>query len=59
MPSFAKSHEVTPDFFRGINRQRVARRIIFKAADQDANDFSLEIQNRRAGLAALRGQVHP
>ena len=54
----AETNEIAPDFFGGFNRQCVTGRIILQAADQDPDHFAFQIQQWRAGFAALRRQVH-
>ena len=59
MARFAEANEVAANFFRGIDRQRVAGGIVFQTADENADDFALEIKQRRAGFTALRRQIDP
>ena len=53
----AETDVIAPDFFRGVDRQRVASRAAVHAADENADDFALEIEERRAGFTALRGKI--
>ena len=57
MARLAETDEVSPDLFRGIDRQRVTSGIIFEAADQDADHLALQVQKRRAGFSALGRQI--
>ena len=58
VPRFAETNEIIPDFLRGIDGQSMAGRAVFNATNEYADDFSLEIQDWRASLSALRGNVH-
>ena len=55
----AEAHIVAANFFRGIDRQRVTGRSAVHAADENADHFTFEIEERRARFAALRGKVDP
>src|SRR5438876_10566000 len=57
MSRFAKTHEIAPNFFRRLNRQRVTG-IIFERVDQNSDDFAYQIQKWSAALTALRRQIH-
>src|SRR5204863_9514166 len=56
MPRFAKADEIAPNFFRGLNWQRVTR-IIFEGVEQNSDYFAFEIQEGSAALSALRRQI--
>src|SRR5437899_13009371 len=57
MSRFAKAHEIAPNFFRRLNRQRVTG-IIFERVEQNSDDFAFQIQKWSATLTALRRQIH-
>src|SRR5438552_17351756 len=57
MSRFAKTHEIAPNFFRRLNRQRVTG-IIFERVEQNSDDFAFQIQKWSAALTALRRQIH-
>ena len=59
MPRFAETNEIIPDLLRGIDGQGMAGRAVFNASHEYADDLALEIQDRRASLSALGGNVDP
>ena len=46
MSHFAKTQEIAPDFFRRLDRQSVAGRIVFQSERNNAHDFSLHVEER-------------
>src|SRR6266850_2389761 len=57
MPGLAETHEIAPNFLGCFNWHCVARSVVFKTANNDTNDFTFHVQQRRAGFTALRRQI--
>src|SRR5205807_8062359 len=57
MSRFAKADEIAPNFFRGLDWQRVTR-IIFEGVEQNSDYFAFQIQKWSAAFTALRWQIH-
>ena len=57
VPGLAETDEIAPDFLCRFNRHRVTRRVVLETANDDANDLTFQVQERRASFAALRRQI--
>jgi hypothetical protein len=57
MPGLAETHEIASNFLGCFNWHRVTRRVVLETANNDANDLTFHVQQRRAGFSALRRQI--
>src|SRR4030095_1977562 len=47
MPGLAETHEIAANFLGCFNWHRVTRRVVLKTADNDTNDLTFHVQERR------------
>ena len=59
MPGFAEADKIAADFLGRFDWHRITRRIVFKAADQDADNLAFHVQERCAGLSPLCRKIDP